>query len=138
MNGINLKYYRKQAGMSQIDLAKICGYSREIIAKIETNNRNTSIEEAQTFAKALNISVDDLTDDKKTKENIDKSIAENVYTFNQNKEKRVVELLNNVIEVMEKDWCERSATNSLLEELVESTNKIAQAIQMHSLFGGNL
>lgn len=64
---------RKQKGLSQTDLAKVVGCSREIISKYEKDNVMPSIEMAKKIADALEVSLDYLvgegqnaTFDKKT------------------------------------------------------------------------
>ncbi len=49
---------RKEKGLSQTDLAKLVGCSREIISKYEKDNVNPSIDIAKKIADAFGVSLD--------------------------------------------------------------------------------
>lgn len=51
---------RKEAGMTQQQMAEIVGISRPSLAKIENSQRAISLEEGDTISKALGISLDSL------------------------------------------------------------------------------
>ncbi|MBQ6516706.1 helix-turn-helix transcriptional regulator [bacterium] len=53
--------YRKDLGMTQEDLSKKTGISRSSIAMIETAKRDITISNLSKIAKALNISLSELT-----------------------------------------------------------------------------
>ncbi len=59
MLGLNIAYYRKLAGLSQLQLAEAVGISRTHISNIEAPNVPTSIslETLMDIADALNIPV---------------------------------------------------------------------------------
>jgi transcriptional regulator with XRE-family HTH domain len=57
MSKNNIKYYREKAGLTQAELAKKLNVSKSYISLKETGKRGISVEEAQRFAKALNVSV---------------------------------------------------------------------------------
>lgn len=68
--GLKIRDLRKAKGFTQEKLAELSGLDNTYIGAIERGQRNPSIESAQSIAKALNMSLKDLFDDKtpKTKE----------------------------------------------------------------------
>ena len=56
----NMRRYRSEKGMSQEELASICGLHRTYISDIERCERNLSIDNVEKIALAFNISVSDL------------------------------------------------------------------------------
>lgn len=69
-----IKDIRMEKGMTQEELAVLCGYkSRSAINKIEAGTRNFSIETAKKIAKALNVDPDYLVfGDEDVKEEINR------------------------------------------------------------------
>ena len=60
--GENIKKLRLERGLSQDELARLCGYtSRSSIAKIETGNADIPQKKIKLFANALNVSPGDIT-----------------------------------------------------------------------------
>lgn len=53
--GLNVLYYRKKLGMTQMQLAKKANYSRNHIQKIETAEAVPSVEALLDIAEALDI-----------------------------------------------------------------------------------
>lgn len=53
--GINVRKYRKKAGLSQESFAEQCGLHRTYISDIERFQRSISLENIQRIADALNI-----------------------------------------------------------------------------------
>lgn len=51
----NLNHYRKQKGISQEELAAICGLHRTYIGAVERAERNISIKNIEKISAALNI-----------------------------------------------------------------------------------
>lgn len=60
MIGDRISSLRKQAGMTQQQLADIVGISRPSLVKIENSQRAVSLEEGDAISKALGISLDNL------------------------------------------------------------------------------
>lgn len=62
MIGLNIAYYRKLAGLSQLQLAEVTGISRTHMSNIEAPNMPTSLslETLMDIADALNIPVNSL------------------------------------------------------------------------------
>ena len=62
MIGLNISYYRKLSGLSQLQLAEAVGISRTHISNIEAPNMHTSIslETLMDIADVLNIPVNSL------------------------------------------------------------------------------
>lgn len=56
-----VKYYRKAAGLSQEKLGINSGLGRSYISGVERCERNPSLESLEKIAKALRVSVSDLT-----------------------------------------------------------------------------
>ena len=52
---LNLKYYRKAAGLTQLELAKITGCAHNFINDIENRKKGASFETVENIAKALNV-----------------------------------------------------------------------------------
>ncbi len=59
--GKRIKFARKNAGLTQTELAEKLGISYQGIAQWETGKRNPKIESLQKIANALSISVEELT-----------------------------------------------------------------------------
>ena len=60
--GKNIRQRRKKLGFSQDKLSKIAGVAYNTIVKIESGeNPNPTIKTAQKIAKALSLSLDELT-----------------------------------------------------------------------------
>lgn len=53
MGGNNMKFYRKKAGLTQEELAKILNVSKSYVSLKETGKRNVSTDEAEIIARAL-------------------------------------------------------------------------------------
>ena len=51
----NLKYYRKQMGISQERLAELSGLSANYIGEIERSNRKVTLDTIEKIAKGLRI-----------------------------------------------------------------------------------
>jgi transcriptional regulator with XRE-family HTH domain len=59
--GDRITSLRKAKNISQADLAKVAGVSREIIGRYERNDASPSIEVAKKIAEALEVSLDYLS-----------------------------------------------------------------------------
>lgn len=64
MVGDNIKYYREKNSLSLTDLANLINVEESIIAKWEDNLESPDILAIKSLAKALNVSTDDLLNDK--------------------------------------------------------------------------
>ena len=53
--GSHIRSFRKQAGMSQERLAEVCGLHRTYVGAVERGERNVSLLNIVTLARALNI-----------------------------------------------------------------------------------
>ena len=53
--GLNILYYRKQQGITQLQLAEMTSFSRNHIQQIETAKATPSVEALLDIAEALNI-----------------------------------------------------------------------------------
>lgn len=51
----NVKFYRKQLGISQEKLAELCNLSTNYVGSIESKARRVNIDTIQKLAKGLNI-----------------------------------------------------------------------------------
>ena len=56
----NLIKLRKERGMSQSDLAKLCGVTQRMITYYENQAVRPPIDKIEAIAKALNVKIDDL------------------------------------------------------------------------------
>lgn len=56
----NIRFYRKENGLSQEKLADICELHRTYIGSVERKERNVSLSTLEVLAKALGISVPEL------------------------------------------------------------------------------
>ncbi len=61
--GQRLKYWRKQKGYTQAQLAEKTNMSRSYVADVERDRYNPSVETLSSIAKALNIPVSNLLED---------------------------------------------------------------------------
>ena len=55
--GLNISYYRKEKGLSQMQLADLIDISRTHMSRIENNDCAVSLDVIFSIAKALNIPV---------------------------------------------------------------------------------
>ena len=55
--GLNIAYYRKERGLSQIQLAETIDISRTHMSRIENNDCAVSLDVIFSIAKALNIPI---------------------------------------------------------------------------------
>ncbi|MDB4118526.1 helix-turn-helix domain-containing protein [Flavobacteriaceae bacterium] len=62
-HGARIAYLRKQAQLSQEELAQQLGLVRTTLAVMETNKRKITIEELQKFAAYFQLSLDELVDE---------------------------------------------------------------------------
>lgn len=53
----NLRFLRNQKGLSQEELAGICGIHRTYVGSVERGERNVTLSSLELFAAALNVSV---------------------------------------------------------------------------------
>ncbi|KAB0667752.1 helix-turn-helix transcriptional regulator [Oryzomonas japonica] len=53
----NLRFLRNQRGLSQEELAEVCGIHRTYVGSIERGERNVTLSSLELFASALNVSV---------------------------------------------------------------------------------
>jgi len=56
----NLRAYRKTKGLSQEELADMCGLHRTYVGSVERGERNATLSTLETLASALGISVPEL------------------------------------------------------------------------------
>ena len=56
----NLQNFRRKKGLSQEDLAEICGLHRTYVGSVERQERNVTLSTLEVFAKALGVSVPEL------------------------------------------------------------------------------
>lgn len=67
--GEKIKFFRKQAKLTQEGLAVKSNLSRSYIADLERNRYNPSVETLRTLAEALNISTNDLMTEEQETDN---------------------------------------------------------------------
>ncbi len=60
MKNLKIKLRRMELGMSQTDLAKRCGVTRQTIGLIEAGDFNPSIKLCIAICQALNVTLNDL------------------------------------------------------------------------------
>ena len=72
-----IKKYRKEAGLSQEDLATKIYVSRTLITKYESGSAFPTQENLEKIAIALNVKVEDLLSDKEKNEIVEKSFKTN-------------------------------------------------------------
>ena len=53
----NLRFLRNQKGLSQEELAGICGVHRTYVGSVEREERNVTLSSLELFASALKVSV---------------------------------------------------------------------------------
>jgi len=56
----NLRFLRKQKGLSQEELAELCGIHRTYVGSVERKERNVTLCTLEMFATALKVSVPNL------------------------------------------------------------------------------
>lgn len=58
--GYNIRRLRMKKGLSQLDLASVCGFEKSSIGRIENGNTNPTAKTLLKIAKALNVRVTEL------------------------------------------------------------------------------
>ena len=61
--GQRIRTLRKERGLSQEDLAELCGLDRTYISGIERGLRNVALRNIEALAEALGVSISDLFKD---------------------------------------------------------------------------
>lgn len=56
----NIRLFRKRQGLSQEELAHLCGLHRTYIGSIEREERNATLSTLEAFAEALGVSISEL------------------------------------------------------------------------------
>lgn len=56
----NLRFLRQQKGLSQEELAELCGIHRTYVGSVEREERNVTLSTLEVFAKAFKVSVPNL------------------------------------------------------------------------------
>lgn len=74
--GENIKKYRKQKGLTQVELADMCGLSRNAICKYEKNEREPNFKIVELICSSLDISITNLIESNKDNTNSIKNINE--------------------------------------------------------------
>ena len=62
----NIRFFRKAKGITQSDLSKEIGISRNTIVNFETSRRDPRIKDLRKIAKALNVSIEELISENET------------------------------------------------------------------------
>ena len=62
--GLNILHFRKMRGLTQLQLAELANYSRNYIQQIETASASPSVDALLDIAKALDIPVEKLFQDR--------------------------------------------------------------------------
>jgi len=62
--GLNLKYQRNKARLSQDDLVNMTGFSKAYISNVECAKHNISLVNAAKFAKIFNKTLDEMINEK--------------------------------------------------------------------------
>jgi transcriptional regulator with XRE-family HTH domain len=71
MIGDNIKFFRKKAKMTQVELAEKANISRSYLADVERDRYNPSLDTLKAIASALNVPVNSLIGEEDTK-NLDR------------------------------------------------------------------
>ena len=108
MNSIadKITLLRKQKSLSQTDLAKLVGCSREIISKYEKDNVVPSVDIAKKISEALEVSLDYLVGNSEIV--VDKNILNKVIDIQQLPEKEK-DIVNNLLDAFLRDFKTRQA-----------------------------
>ena len=61
--GLNFKYYRNKAKLSQDDIVEKTGFSKSYISNVESAKHNLSLVNALKFASAVNKTIEDMIRD---------------------------------------------------------------------------
>jgi transcriptional regulator with XRE-family HTH domain len=80
--GERIKEYRKKSGLSQEDIAKRVGVSRSLIAQIETNLSNPSLEFLSNFVRIANTTYNYIIEGVEDA-NLNANLNANLSTFNE-------------------------------------------------------
>ena len=63
----NIKAFRGEKGLSQEELAELCGLHRTYIGSVERQERNVTLSTLEVFSGALGVSVQELLTKQKSK-----------------------------------------------------------------------
>ena len=61
--GLNFKYYRNKAKLSQDDIVEKTGFSKSYISNVESAKHNLSLVNALKFANVVNKTIEDMIRD---------------------------------------------------------------------------
>lgn len=64
----NIRNFRKERGLSQEDLAEMCGLHRTYVGSVERGERNVTLSSLEAFSSALGVCVADLLTKQKSKD----------------------------------------------------------------------
>ena len=89
-SGRKLKFFRKNAGMTQADLADRANVNINTLAKWERNEQCPSVDNARTLARILNKSLDDFFEDDEENEELKVRVGTETMTYEKDGQKFTV------------------------------------------------
>lgn len=108
--GENIKKFRKENGLTQIELANKVSISRSYLADVEHNRYNPSLEVLKSIAKALDTPISDLMDEKSQQQyEIDlleddvKGIINKLQHTEPSKRKKIAKMIEQMIDLYESE-----------------------------------
>lgn len=111
--GRNVKFYRKQRGLTQSELAQKANLSRSYLADVEADRYNPSVDTLKTIADALQIGTHVLLDEE------DQNELLSIITSLQEERDRYREALEEIkerIDHIQADWKIAELTNKALKD----------------------
>lgn len=63
--GKNVRYFRMKKSYSQLEFSRLAGISRSYLSEVECGKRSISLDRAEVFANALNVSAVELLKERK-------------------------------------------------------------------------
>jgi DNA-binding XRE family transcriptional regulator len=95
--GEKIKRFRKQAGLTQEQLAKKTNLSRSYIADVERNRYNPSFETLKSISKGLNIPLSKLSDEEN---NDNENLTPEFYAIQRNSKKLTQKEQQKLLKIM--------------------------------------
>lgn len=94
--GKKLQEHRKAKGITQAEMAKACGLSKNYISAVERGINNCSAKTLITYATKLGISLDELIG-KEKKNNVNPELLEKLHSMSIKEQKELIKIIDKMI-----------------------------------------
>ena len=94
--GKKLQEHRKAKGITQAEMAKACGLSKNYISAVERGINNCSAKTLIAYATKLDISLDELVGREK-RNKVDPELLERLHSMNVKKQKELIQIIDEMM-----------------------------------------